>query len=71
MTVPPLQTEVNIGMVPDGAVEAEHKWDKGTVTIKPTCTATGIIRYECQDCHQTKTEVLPIDSKNHEKQQML
>lgn len=67
MTVPPLQTEVNIGMVPDGAVEAEHKWDKGTVTIKPTCTATGIIRYECQDCHQTKTEVLPIDSKNHEK----
>lgn len=67
MTVPPLQTEVNIGMVPDGVVEAEHKWDKGTVTINPTCTATGIIRYECQDCHQTKTEVLPIDSKNHEK----
>ena len=67
MTVPPLQTEINIGMTPNGKEEIEHQWDAGTVEEKPTCTTTGIIRYECLDCHQTKTEILPIDSSNHVK----
>ena len=67
MTVPPLQTEVNIGLQPNGKVEKEHRWDKGTIQVRPTCTSTGIISYTCLDCGQTKTEVLATDSKNHGK----
>ena len=67
MTVPPLQTEVNIGLKPNGKVEKEHRWDKGTIQVRPTCTSTGIIRYTCLDCGQTKTEVMKTDSKNHGK----
>ena len=65
MTVPPLQTEVNIGLKPKKVEVVEHIWDEGTVQIKPTCVATGIISYECKECHVKKTEILPIDIDNH------
>ena len=47
MTVPPLRTEVNIGMVSQTKPSVEHSWDNGTVVIAATCTSTGIISYEC------------------------
>ena len=35
-----------------------HKWDNGTVTTAPTCTAKGVKTFECtnSDCTATKTE---------------
>ena len=65
MTVPPLRTEVNIGMVSQTKPPVEHSWDNGTVVIAPTCTSTGIISYECTDCHITRTEVLPVNPNAH------
>lgn len=65
MTVPPLRTEVNIGMVSLSKPPVEHSWDNGTVVIAPTCTSTGIISYECTDCHITRTEVLPVNPDAH------
>ena len=65
MTVPPLRTEVNIGMVSQTKPSVEHSWDNGTVVIAATCTSTGIISYECTDCHITRTEVLPVNPDAH------
>lgn len=38
-----------------------HKWDKGTVTKKPTVTKTGVKTYKCTVCGATKTEVIPVE----------
>ena len=65
MTVPPLRTEVNVGMESTTKPPVEHTWDNGTVIIAATCSSTGIISYECTDCHITRTEVLPINPKVH------
>ncbi|MBQ6393026.1 MAG: hypothetical protein IJH60_05910, partial [Eubacterium sp.] len=34
-----------------------HKWDRGTVTRKPTCTEDGMVTYTCKECKTTKEEV--------------
>ena len=39
--------------------EHVHSWDKGVVTKAPTCTATGIRTYTCEECGETMTEVIP------------
>ncbi len=38
---------------------AEHTWDAGTVTKKPTATAEGVKTFTCTVCKQTKTEKVP------------
>lgn len=38
---------------------AEHHWDNGEITKKPTDTLTGITTYTCTDCSATKTEIIP------------
>lgn len=40
-----------------------HKWDKGKVTTKPTCTDAGVKTYTCTVCKTTKTET--IDATGH------
>ena len=60
MTVPPIQTDINIGLQRAGGAHTEHKWDKGTVTVKATCKQTGIMEYHCLDCGITKTEIIPL-----------
>lgn len=41
----------------DEIVEA-HSWDKGVVTLEPTCTENGVLTYTCELCKATKTEVI-------------
>ena len=52
-------------MVSQTKPSVEHSWDNGTVVIAATCTSTGIISYECTDCHITRTEVLPVNPDAH------
>lgn len=43
---------------------APHRWDKGTIIQFPTETASGYIRYACQDCQYTydkKVDYIPGD----------
>lgn len=35
-----------------------HKWNEGTVTQAPTCTAEGVRTYTCNSCKETKTEAI-------------
>lgn len=63
MTVPPLRTEVNIGMVSQTKPSVEHSWDNGNVTKEATCTEEGIRTFTCVNCRQTRTEKLP--AKGH------
>ena len=65
MTVPPLRTEVNVGLESTTKPAVEHKWDNGTVVIAPTCSSTGIISYTCTDCDITRTEILPVNPAAH------
>ena len=39
---------------------ADHGWDEGTVTLAPTCQATGEALFTCAVCAATRTETLPI-----------
>lgn len=38
--------------------KTDHKWDKGQVTTKPTCTEPGVKTYTCTVCKTTKTETI-------------
>lgn len=38
--------------------KTDHKWDKGKVTTKPTCTDAGVKTYTCAVCKTTKTETI-------------
>ena len=38
--------------------KTEHKWDRGEVTTKPTCTDAGVKTYTCKRCKTTKTETI-------------
>lgn len=38
--------------------KTDHKWDKGKVTTKPTCTDAGVKTYTCTVCKTTKTETI-------------
>ncbi|MEG0546462.1 MAG: hypothetical protein RR552_04650, partial [Oscillospiraceae bacterium] len=40
-------------------VNAEHKWDAGTITTEPTAEKTGVIIYKCSVCSETKSEDVP------------
>ena len=35
-----------------------HSWDEGVVEIKPTCTVTGVRKFTCKVCDESKTEVI-------------
>ena len=35
-----------------------HKWDEGTITTSPTCTAEGIKTLTCTECGETTTETI-------------
>ena len=51
-----------------GATEGKakgHSWDNGSVYHAATCTATGIRRYTCRTCGETKDETIPVDPNNH------
>lgn len=37
-----------------------HDWDKGKVTTEATCKNTGVKTYTCNNCSETKTEVIPM-----------
>ena len=54
MTVPPLRTEVNTGMVSSQTKPSvEHSWDNGTVVIASTCTSTEL------SAMSARTAILP------------
>ena len=40
-----------------------HSWDKGVITVFPTCSDAGVKTYTCTVCSETKTEVL--DATGH------
>lgn len=40
-------------------VKADHNWNKGSITAKPSCSAPGVKTFTCTDCGETKTETLP------------
>ena len=42
-----------------------HKWDEGTVTIEPTCSAKGERIFTCERCGETRTEEIAIDPNAH------
>lgn len=42
----------------------DHQWDKGTVTVDPTCENQGEITYTCTVCGETKTEA--ADALGHD-----
>ena len=44
---------------------ASHEWGDGTVTLTPTCCATGTKLFTCSGCGLTRTEVLDRDPDNH------
>ena len=37
-----------------------HDWDEGKVTTEATCKNTGVKTYTCNNCGETKTEVIPM-----------
>lgn len=37
-----------------------HDWDEGKVTTEATCKNTGVKTYNCNNCSETKTEVIPM-----------
>lgn len=37
-----------------------HDWDEGKVTTEATCKNTGVKTYICNNCSETKTEVIPM-----------
>ena len=43
------------------STKENHAWDNGVVTLKPTCTEIGSIRYTCTVCGQTKDADLPAN----------
>ena len=53
---------VNCSQIKSGtAIPAKgHEWDEGEVITEPTETETGLIVYTCEECGETKEEVLPI-----------
>lgn len=40
-------------------VDADHSWDDGEVTRKPTCIEDGVLTYTCDICAATVTESIP------------
>lgn len=53
---------VNCSQIKSGEVipAKGHEWDEGEVITEPTETETGLIEYTCEECGETKEEVLPI-----------
>ncbi len=49
----------------DESNRGTHTWDKGTVTVEPTETETGIKTYKCTVCDREKTEELPVLTHVH------
>ncbi len=45
-----------------------HAWDKGTVVQKPTCSATGLMRFACtvKSCGAVDEKEIPVDPKAHD-----
>ena len=41
--------------------KAEHDWDEGTVTLHPTASTDGVLKYTCKVCGAGKTESIPAD----------
>ncbi len=39
--------------------KSEHSWDNGEIIEDATCSNTGIIKYTCKVCEQSKTENIP------------
>ena len=39
---------------------ADHAWNSGVVTTKPTYTTEGVKTYTCTACSATKTETIPV-----------
>ena len=42
-----------------GIPECDHQWDEGVVTVEPGCETDGKKTYTCENCGETKTEVIP------------
>ena len=40
-------------------IAVKHKWDAGSVMRKPTAANTGIMKYSCSGCGNTRTEPIP------------
>ena len=48
-----------------GTVNTEaHKWNKGTVTLQPTCSAEGKKEFTCSVCNATKEETVAATGKH-------
>jgi hypothetical protein len=46
--------------------KAPHNWDDGVITLEPTSSANGMIKYTCTVCDAFKEDVLPPIQHEHE-----
>lgn len=44
----------------ESTAKKAHDWDEGKVTTEATCKNTGVKTYTCNNCSETKTEVIPM-----------
>ena len=60
-----LETHTRVCLHDDKHTQTEeHKWDRGVVTVEPTCYTTGIIVYTCTVCGAQGAK--PLDALGHE-----
>lgn len=55
---------IDVALICDIHVNADHKWSEGKIILEPTHEEEGEIEYICSDCGKTKTE--KIDKLPHE-----
>lgn len=48
-------------------IKAKHRYDKGIITVNPTCNTEGEIVYTCEDCGQVIRKVLPAAGHVYDK----
>ena len=46
------------GAIGDAINKCTHSWDEGEIINEATCTETGETLYTCEDCGETKTEII-------------
>ena len=50
----------------DEEFEEAHIWNEGEIVIAPTCSSTGLKKFTCNACNETKEEVMDLNPLNHE-----
>lgn len=50
----------NVADCREKSTPENHRWNSGTITVKPTTTTTGTRRFICLDCGLVRTETIPV-----------